>query len=185
MDLRDHLMAAAPELLAAAKAKGSGAGEDGAAAAPALEEDGVAAKRLVPDVIEDDVLWSCTTCGACVEQCPVDIEHVDTILDMRRYEVLMEARFPTEAGTMLRNIENRGDPWGLGQSQRLDWTEGLGFEVPVVTGHHPRRGRVPLLGRLRRRPRRAGPQDHPGHRPPPAPGRRVLRGARSQGVLHR
>ena len=137
MELRDHLMAAAPELLAAAKAKGSGAGEDGAAAAPALEEDGVAAKRLVPDVIEEDVLWSCTTCGACVEQCPVDIEHVDTILDMRRYEVLMEARFPTEAGTMLRNIENRGDPWGLGQSQRLDWTEGLGFEVPVVTGTIP------------------------------------------------
>ena len=137
MELRDHLMAAAPELLAAAKAKGSGAGEDGAAAAPALEEDGVAAKRLVPDVIEEDVLWSCTTCGACVEQCPVDIEHVDTILDMRRYEVLMEACFPTEAGTMLRNIENRGDPWGLGQSQRLDWTEGLGFEVPVVTGTIP------------------------------------------------
>jgi Fe-S oxidoreductase len=72
-----------------------------------------------------------------VEQCPVDIEHVDTILDMRRYEVLMEARFPTEAGTMLRNIENQGDPWGLGSSQRLAWTEGLGFEVPVVTGTIP------------------------------------------------
>ena len=84
----------------------------------------MAAKPLVPDVIEEDVLWSCTTCGACVEQCPVDIEHVDTILDMRRYEVLMEARFPTEAGTMLRNIENQGDPWGLGASHRLDWTAG-------------------------------------------------------------
>ena len=93
---------------------------------------GVAAKPLVPDVIEEDVLWSCTTCGACVEQCPVDIEHVDTIVEMRRYQVLMEARFPTEAGTMLRNIENQGDPWGLGQSHRLDWTAGLGFEVPVV-----------------------------------------------------
>jgi Fe-S oxidoreductase len=121
MDLRDQLFASAPELLA----KGE---------PPA---DGTAAKPLVPDVIEDDVLWSCTTCGACVEQCPVDIEHVDTIVDMRRYEVLMEARFPTEAGTMLRNIENQGDPWGLGQSHRLDWTQVLDFEVPVVQDRVP------------------------------------------------
>ena len=76
------------------------------------------------------MLWSCTTCGACVEQCPVDIEHVDTIVEMRRYQVLMEARFPTEAGTMLRNIENQGDPWGLGQSHRLDWTAGAGLRGP-------------------------------------------------------
>ena len=77
---------------------------------------------LVPTVIDPDVLWSCTTCGACVEECPVDIEHVDTIVDMRRYEVLMESAFPTEAGLMLRNIENQGDPWGLGsrQAHRLD-----------------------------------------------------------------
>ncbi len=88
-------------------------------------------------MIQPDVLWSCTTCGACVEQCPVDIEHVDTILDMRRYEVLMEARFPTEAGLMLRNVENQGDPWGLGKSQRLDWTKSLDFEVPVVTDTIP------------------------------------------------
>jgi len=72
------------------------------------------------------------TCGACVEECPVDIEHVDAIVDMRRYEVLMESRFPSEAGLMLRNIENQGDPWGLGQSKRTDWTQGLDFEVPVV-----------------------------------------------------
>ena len=68
--------------------------------------------------IEPDVLWSCTTCGACVEECPVDIEHIDTIIDMRRYEVLMESRFPTEAGLMLRNVENQGDPWGLGAAKR-------------------------------------------------------------------
>ena len=85
MELHDQLFAAGPELLAAAKANGADA---------AVKEDSVAAKPLVPDVIEEDVLWSCTTCGACVEQCPVDIEHVDTILDMRRYEVLIEARFP-------------------------------------------------------------------------------------------
>ena len=121
MDLREHLFASSKELLSGAD----------------IADDGVAAKALVPDIIDSDVLWSCTTCGACVEQCPVDIEHVDTILDMRRYEVLMEARFPTEAGTMLRNIENQGDPWGLGSSQRLAWTDGLGFEVPVVTGTIP------------------------------------------------
>jgi Fe-S oxidoreductase len=121
MDLREHLFASASELL------GNGEAHD----------DGVAAKPLVPDVIESDVLWSCTTCGACVDQCPVDIEHVDTIVDMRRYEVLMEARFPTEGGLMLRNVENQGDPWGLGSSQRLLWTQGLEFEVPVVTGTIP------------------------------------------------
>ena len=92
---------------------------------------------LVPATIDPDVLWSCLTCGACVEECPVDIEHVDTIVDMRRYEVLMESRFPTEAGLMLRNIENQGDPWGLGAAKRTEWTEALDFEVPVITGTIP------------------------------------------------
>jgi Fe-S oxidoreductase len=122
-DLRDHLFDKAPFLLGEASAEGAD-GHD-----PAVLERG-----LVADVVGDDVLWSCTTCGACVEQCPVDIEHVDTILDMRRYEVLMESRFPAEAGSMLRNVENSGDPWGLGSGQRLSWTEGLEFEVPVVGG---------------------------------------------------
>src|SRR5262249_13212499 len=108
----------------------SGNGSDGGDGAGGAE--GGAPTRLVPDVIEPDVLWSCTTCGACVEQCPVDIEHVDTIVDMRRCEGLMESSFPTEGGTMLRNIENQGDPWGLGSTHRLDWTQGLPFEVPVV-----------------------------------------------------
>jgi Fe-S oxidoreductase len=67
----------------------------------------------------------------------VDIEHIDAIVDMRRYEVLIESRFPTEAGLMLRNIENRGDPWGLGSSKRLEWTEALDFEIPVVTDTIP------------------------------------------------
>jgi len=98
---------------------------------------GVDIPTLVPSVIEPDVLWSCTTCGACVEQCPVDIEHIDAIVDMRRYEVLMESRFPTEAGLMLRNIENQGDPWGLGSSKRTDWIAALDFDVPVVTGTIP------------------------------------------------
>ena len=88
---------------------------------------------LVPDVIDPEALWACTTCGACVEECPVDIEHVDAILDMRRYQVLMESSFPTEAGTMLRNVENQGNPWGLRADMRLEWTEGIDFDIPVVS----------------------------------------------------
>ena len=125
-DLRDHLFAKGPFLLGEVSAE-----------APDGHDPAVLEAELVKDVVGDDVLWSCTTCGACVEQCPVDIEHVDTILDMRRYEVLMESRFPAEAGTMLRNVESSGDPWGLGSGQRLSWTQGLGFEVPVVTGKLP------------------------------------------------
>jgi Fe-S oxidoreductase len=94
-------------------------------------------KALVPDVIDPDVLWSCTTCGACVEECPVDIEHVDAIVDMRRYQVLMESSFPSEAGVMLRNIENNGNPWGMSANARLEWTEGVDFDIPVVSDHIP------------------------------------------------
>ena len=83
-------------------------------------------------VIDPDVLWSCTTCGACVEQCPVDIEHVDHIVDMRRFQVLVESSFPSEAGTMLKNLENKGNPWGMNARARLEWTQGLDFEVPVL-----------------------------------------------------
>ena len=92
---------------------------------------------LVPTTIDPDVLWSCTTCGSCVEQCPVDIEHVDAIIDMRRFEVMMESRFPTEAALLLRNMENQGDPWGLGSSQRTKWLDALDFEVPVIDGVIP------------------------------------------------
>ena len=92
---------------------------------------------LVPNVIDPDVLWACTTCGACVEECPVDIEHIDAIVDMRRHQVLMESEFPSEAGLMLRNVENQGDPWGLGQAKRTEWTQSLDFEIPVITGTIP------------------------------------------------
>ncbi|SDF57435.1 Fe-S oxidoreductase [Lentzea fradiae] len=85
-------------------------------------------------VIDPEVLWSCTTCGACVEQCPVDIEHVDHIVDMRRYQVLIESNFPTELGGMFKNLENKGNPWGQNAKDRLAWTEGLEFEVPVFDG---------------------------------------------------
>ena len=88
-------------------------------------------------MIDPDVLWSCTTCGACVEQCPVDIEHIDHIVDMRRYQVLIESSFPSEAGSMLRNLENKGNPWGLPASNREEWTEGLDFDVRRVSPGQP------------------------------------------------
>jgi Fe-S oxidoreductase len=117
MGLRDTMFASADRLLGGAEA-----GE---------------VATLVPATIDPDVLWNCTTCGSCVEQCPVDIEHVDAIIDMRRYEVLMESRFPSEAGLLLRNMENQGDPWGLGSSQRTQWLSQLDFEVPVFEGAIP------------------------------------------------
>ncbi len=151
MDLRDHLFAKAPYLLgekelpsdAATPAvdpaeRGHGVPESGF---PRITGSGPdqASRPLVGTaeeggVIDPDVLWSCTTCGACVEQCPVDIEHVDHIVDMRRYQVLIESSFPSEAGVMLRNLENRGNPWGAPQNTREDWTKGLDFEVPRITG---------------------------------------------------
>ena len=137
MGLRDNLFESAPRLVGAgrtAPTNGAAGAEDGSAEVAGSLAD---VPTLVPGTIDPDVLWSCLTCGACVEECPVDIEHVDTIVDMRRYEVLMESRFPTEAGLMLRNIENQGDPWGLGAAKRTEWTDVLDFEVPVVDGTIP------------------------------------------------
>ena len=137
MGLRDNLFESAPRLVGAGKT-GKGEVGEGAEGGPAGGGPSVAeVPTLVPGTIDPDVLWSCLTCGACVEACPVDIEHVDTIVEMRRYEVLMESRFPAEAGLMLRNIENQGDPWGLGRSKRTEWTDELDFEVPVISGTIP------------------------------------------------
>lgn len=148
MDLRDHWMAKAPYLL-------------GTADAPDMDIDLADAKPLaghhVPEkgferiggsgpeqavrplvgtaeqggVIDPDVLWSCTNCGACVEQCPVDIEHVDHILDMRRYQVLVESEFPSELAVLFKNLENKGNPWGQNASERTSWIDELNFDIPV------------------------------------------------------
>src|ERR687891_1334857 len=84
---------------------------------------------LNPDVVEDEVVWDCTTCGACMQECPVNIEHVDHIVDMRRNLVMGESRFPQEAGALLRNLESSKNPWGMPGSSRTDWAEGLGVRV--------------------------------------------------------
>ena len=99
----------------------------------ALEDPLAAYNPHGPDaVIDQDVLWSCTTCGACVEQCPVDIEHVDHIVDMRRYQTLIESAFPAELGGLFKNLEGKGNPWGMGARARLDWAKDLPFPVKVL-----------------------------------------------------
>jgi Fe-S oxidoreductase len=85
---------------------------------------------LVPNAVTDEVVWDCVTCGACVRECPVDIEHVDTIVDLRRNLVMAESRFPSEAGALLRGVEGPGEnPWGQPASARMEWAEGLDVRV--------------------------------------------------------
>ena len=93
--------------------------------------------ELVPNVFSEEFIWSCVTCGACVQECPVDIEHVDAIVDMRRYQVMMESKFPAEAGVMLRNLENSGNPWGASAADRLGWAKGLEDDIVIVNGAVP------------------------------------------------
>ena len=127
MGLREHAYAKAPYLQTAEA--------DRDALPEPLQAE--AARPLIGDesaygVIDPDVLWSCTSCGACVQQCPVDIEHVDHIIDMRRYQVLVESNFPAELNQLFKGLENKGNPWNMSPNARLDWTKGLDFDVKVV-----------------------------------------------------
>ena len=128
LDLRDHAFAKAPYLLAASDDDREKLPDEvkKEAERPLVGKDG--------GVIDPDVIWSCTNCGACVEECPVDIEHIDHIDGMRRHQVLIESAFPVEAAGMLRNLENKGDPWGMGEMRRAEWITELDFEIPVVDG---------------------------------------------------
>ncbi len=76
---------------------------------------------LIDDVVTEEVLWSCTTCRACEERCPIFVEIIPKIVEMRRYLVLMESRMPTEAGRTLRSLQNNGNPWGLARTARGEW----------------------------------------------------------------
>ena len=130
LDLRDHAFAKAPYLLAASDEERDKLPDEVKKEA----ERPLVGTKDEGGVIDPDVLWSCTNCGACVEECPVDIEHIDHIDGMRRHQVLIESAFPVEAAGMLRNLENKGDPWGMGEMRRGDWIGELDFEVPVVDG---------------------------------------------------
>src|SRR5579871_815266 len=133
LDLRDHAFAKAPYLLASSD-------EERDKLPDAVKAE--AARPLVGTkdeggVIDPDVLWSCTNCGACVEECPVDIEHIDHIDGMRRHQVLIESAFPQEGASMLNNLERRGNPWGMAEDKRAEWITELDFDVPVVDGTIP------------------------------------------------
>ena len=92
---------------------------------------------IVGETISPDVLWSCTTCGACVNECPVDIEHIDHIVNMRRFQVLVESEFPTELGGTFRNLEKAGNPWGANRMDRNAWIAECNFPVDVIDGALP------------------------------------------------
>src|SRR5690606_24661992 len=146
MSLRDHGYAKAPYLLAGGR-KDMGGDEIGLVDAEGKPNEAALAKipeaaraeaerplvggEDVNGIIDPEVLWSCTTCGACVEQCPVDIEHVDHIIDMRRYQVLIESDFPSELAGLFKNLENKGNPWGQNAKDRLNWINELDFDIPV------------------------------------------------------
>ena len=149
MSLRDHGYAKAPYLLAGGR-KDMGGDEIGLVDSEGNVKEGALAaipeaarleadRKLVGETVEGEMapvidaetLWSCTNCGACVEQCPVDIEHVDHIIDMRRYQVLIESEFPSELAGLFKNLENKGNPWGQNSKDRLNWINEMDFEIPV------------------------------------------------------
>ena len=153
MSLRDHGYAKAPYLLAGGRkdlggdeiglVDGDGNVNEAALAKIPEAARAEAGRKLVGEtaelveagelapVIDTETLWSCTNCGACVEQCPVDIEHVDHIVDMRRYQVLIESDFPSELAGLFKNLENKGNPWGQNAKDRLNWISEMDFEIPV------------------------------------------------------
>ena len=88
------------------------------------------------ELISAEEIWACTSCRACDEICPVNIEILDKILDMRRYLTLMESDFPSELGTAFRGMENQGNPWGMSQGERADWAKDFP-EVQVVDPGQP------------------------------------------------
>jgi Fe-S oxidoreductase len=119
MDIRDALFQQGPALLSAQKKNGNFDN--------ALQE----LPSLNPDIVEDEVIWDCTTCGACVQACPVNIEHIDSIVDMRRNLVMTESRFPREMQGALQNMETTGNPWGQAPTMRLDWAKGSSKQEPL------------------------------------------------------
>ena len=124
MDLRDALFASGPTLLAAKK--------DSPERLQAVVDE---LPALNPEVVEDEVIWDCTTCGACVQACPVNIEHIDHIMDMRRNLVMGESRFPKEMQSALQNLETTGNPWGSPPNARLEWMNGTSKQEPLKIPH--------------------------------------------------
>ena len=93
--------------------------------------DGHRATGAELPIIDQEALWACTTCGACVNQCPVDIEHIDHFVDMRRNQVMIATEFPAELNGLFKNLENKGNPWGMNASDRNAWIAEVDFDVRV------------------------------------------------------
>jgi ferredoxin len=113
--LKEHLQAKGKMLLT----------QQGAAEADTVNPEGELTKALIGDICQHDELWSCTTCGNCIEHCPVFIEHIDKYVDMRRYLVLMESNFSPEVQNVMRNWETNSNPWGLGFATRRGLPGGI------------------------------------------------------------
>ena len=124
MDERDALFEHGPALLEAKRT-----GEE------AFQQLVGQLEPLNPTVVEDEVIWDCTTCGACVQACPVNIEHIDHIIDMRRNLVMGESRFPKEMQPALQNLENTGNPWGQPPQARLEWMKGTSKQEELKIPH--------------------------------------------------
>ncbi len=122
VDIRRRLMEKAPVVVTGQLSFVNGQWQN-EAGQPSTEK--LLTNQLVGNYITEDELWACTTCMACVQECPVQIEHVDAIVDMRRYLVLNESRFPKEMQTTFQNLERNFTPWGFSHSSRADWAEGL------------------------------------------------------------
>ena len=143
LDLRDYLYDHQQELIAAkAGANGAAGNGGGNGHAHVADEPHVDAAPAEPfgqnligedSVIKDEVLWSCNVCRACEEACPVMIEYVDKIVDMRRSLVQEEARFPAELTRTFKGMETQSNPWGLGPEKRIAWTEGMDPPVPMLS----------------------------------------------------
>jgi len=157
MNLRDTMFAQAPYLMAA-NGQHPGLGEFNTAALDALTPearteverpfigsregsdhsgddgytfDGHRTTGAELPVIDQEALWACTTCGACVNQCPVDIEHIDHFVDMRRNQVMIATDFPAELNGLFKNLENKGNPWGMNAADRNAWIAEVDFDVRV------------------------------------------------------
>ena len=189
MGLRDHAYAKAPYLLAAEDRRAEslpeaahGRGASGRWSArpgrPHGRRRGHRPGRAV-------VLHA--RCGACVQQCPVDIEHVDHIMDMRRYQVLIESAFPSELNGLFKGLENKGNPWGMARARRLDWAKDLPFEVQVgrrrTSRTWPRSSTC--SGSAAPGPTRTGPRRPPGRSPSCCTRPASVRRARRRRDLHR
>jgi Fe-S oxidoreductase len=124
MDMRDHLFEHGDRLLAAKRESEE-----------KFQELIKTLPMMNPEVVEDEVIWDCTTCGACVQACPVNIEHIDAIVDMRRNLVMTESRFPREMQSALQNLETTGNPWGQPPNAREEWMKGGRRQEELVIPH--------------------------------------------------